>query len=195
MHLFLSLSHDIIPQKKMTGFPLTTMSDQYRMALDYFNSFRPDLENRSSLKRYLPNAPFYSCWNVGDYTFSPFKVCWSEISGQFRACILSSHKGETVIPDHKIYFIPTDSEEEAFYLCAFLNATMVEDFIMGYAENTQIGTHITDYLYIPQYNSSNKIHSDMIRLTKDTLAGNTPVPLAREKANEYIHLLFSRDVI
>ena len=183
----------ILPQKRMTGFPLSMMSERYRMALDYFDSFRPDLESRSSLKRYLPNSPFYSCWNVGAYSFAPYKVCWSEISGHFRACVLSTHNGRCVIPDHKIYFIPTDSENEAYYLCTFLNANIVEDLIMGYAENTQIGTHITEYLYIPKYDSQNTIHSDMARLARNAISGNTPISDARKEANDYIHELFKKE--
>ena len=185
----------ILPQRAMSGFTLDIMSDQYNMALDYFDYFRKDLECRSSLKRYLSNAPFYSCWNVGDYTFAPYKVCWSEISGQFKVCVLSTHDGRIVIPDHKIYFIPTKSKEEAYYLCAFLNATTVEEFILGYAENTQIGTHITEYLYIPLFNTHNKIHSKMAMLTQDVMAGLISAPEAREKANGFIHELYDKDLL
>ena len=66
---------------------------------------------------------------------------------------------------------------------------------MGYAENTQIGTHITEYLYIPKYDSQNTIHSDMARLARNAISGNTPISIARKKANDYIHELFNKELL
>ena len=184
-------TYGIIPQDSMQGFPVKEMLEKYPQALDYFTVFRSELERRSSLRRYLTGAPFYSCWNVGRYTFAPYKVCWSEISGRFKACILSSAEGRIVVPDHKIYFIPLDSKEEALYLCAFLNAYAVEDFIMGYAENTQIGTHITDYLHIPVFNPENRHHRELVQVSEDILRDKISVEEARRRSDTLIHQLFN----
>lgn len=185
-------TYGIIPQDSMQGFPVGTMLERYPQALDFFTAFRGELEQRSSLKRYLAGAPFYSCWNVGKYTFAPYKVCWSEISGRFKACVLSQVEGRVVVPDHKIYFIPTETREEALYLCAFLNAYAVEDFILGYAENTQIGTHITDYLHIPAFNAKNKHHGKLVRVAEDATEGRMTVEKARGEADKIIHCLFNQ---
>jgi hypothetical protein len=183
-------TYGIIPQDSMQGFPIEMMLERYSQALDFFSAFRKELEQRSSLKRYLAGAPFYSCWNVGKYTFAPYKVCWSEISGHFKACILSSSEGRIVVPDHKIYFIPIEKKEEALYLCAFLNASAVEDFIMGYAENTQIGTHITDYLHIPAFNPENKYHEKLVQVAENAMQGKITIEKARKETNKILHSLF-----
>ncbi len=183
-------TYGIIPQNSMQGYSVDMMLERYPQALDFFFAFRKELEQRSSLKRYLTGAPFYSCWNVGKYTFAPYKVCWSEISGHFKACVLSSTEGRIVVPDHKIYFIPIDKKEEALYLCAFLNASAVEDFIMGYAENTQIGTHITDYLHIPAFNPKNRYHKRLVQVAEDAIQGKITTEKARKEADKIIHSLF-----
>lgn len=185
-------TYGIIPQNAMHGFPLGVMVERYPQALDFLASFRGELEQRSSLRRYLAGAPFYSCWNVGKYTFAPYKVCWSEISGRFKACVLSQVGGRVVVPDHKIYFIPTETREEALYLCAFLNAYVVEQFIMGYAENTQIGTHITDYLHIPAFNPKDRCHGKLVQVAEDAMLGNIAADDARGEADKLIHRLFKR---
>jgi hypothetical protein len=96
------------------------------------------------------------------------------------------------VPDHKIYFIPIDKREEALYLCAFLNASAVEDFIMGYAENTQIGTHITDYLHIPAFNPKNRYHKRLVQVAEDAMQGTITVEKARKEADKIIHGLFRK---
>ena len=179
-------TYGIVPQNSMHGFSLETMLNDYPLTLNYFATHKQALVNRSSLKRYLPNDPFYSCWNVGAYTFSPYKVCWSEISESFRACIITSLNGRPVVPDHKIYFIPLDNEEEAKYLCAFLNAATVEELILGYVETTQIGTHITDYVRIPKYSDDNKNHNRLVHITELVIDGNLSVDDARLEASVYV---------
>jgi hypothetical protein len=173
----------IVPQKSMHGFSEETMIQKYPKILQYFASHKHLLAKRSSLKRYLPNDPFYACWNIGEYTFSPYKVCWSEISSSFRTCIIANLDGKPIVPDHKIYFIPLDNEEEAKYLCAYLNATIVEELILGYVETTQIGTHITDYVRIPKYLAGHNGHKRLVHLAELAMAGKINIEEARQEAS------------
>jgi hypothetical protein len=161
----------------MDGFPKSTMKRRFPKALDFFDNFEKDglhlLSSRASYRRYQAkrNAPVYSCWNVGSYTFSPYKVAWAEM-GTFRACVLSSIKTpywdtpRLVIPDHKIYFVPMESSIEAHYLCAFLNAPQLEEVIKGYVENVQIGTHITEYIKIPKFDITNPVHKELADISQ-----------------------------
>ena len=174
----------------MHGFPEDMMLNKYPKALQYFANNKQSLLKRSSLKRYLPNDPFYACWNVGKYTFSPYKVCWAEISRGFQTCIISEMDGKCVIPDHKIYFIPIEEEEEAKYLCAYLNAAIVEELILGYVESTQIGTHITDYVTIPPFSSRSAYHIELAQITTKVNNDQMSVYDARKRASSIVvHLL------
>lgn len=183
----------IVPQEKMDGFPEDLMRLKYNKTLRYFREFENNslnlLSTRGSFRRYqaLRHAPFYSSWNVGEYTFAPYKVAWSEISGNFRACVLSSIESpywdyqRIVVPDHKLYFVPLTSELEAHYLCALLNAPQVEEFVLGYAETTQIGTHVTEYLRLPKFDELNDAHQELARLSLNAHYNNSLVRATREK--------------
>lgn len=185
--------YGIVPQEKMDGFPEDIMRLKYNKTLRFFREFENNnlhhLTTRGSYRRYqaMRNAPFYSSWNVGEYTFAPYKVAWSEISGSFRACVLSSVESSywdhqrIVIPDHKLYFVPLFSEIEAHYLCALLNAPQVEDFVLGYAETTQIGTHVTEYLKLPKFEELNDLHQELAKLSLNAHHSNSLVQNTREK--------------
>ncbi|MDO4582573.1 MAG: N-6 DNA methylase [Planctomycetia bacterium] len=184
-------TYGILPQNSMHGFSMEKMLLEYPEALKFFSKFQDILLKRGSLIRYLPNDPFYTCWNVGMYTFAKYKVCWAEISGQFKSCILSEQNGNIVIPDHKIYFIPTNNKREAEYLCAFLNAPAVEQFVLGYVETTQIGTHITDYIKIPKFDYLNANHLRLADITNHVICKK----ISLEKAREEIDSLLSTIII
>lgn len=164
----------IVPQDGMRGYPETKMRVQYRQTLDYFRRYKEQLSSRSSYRRYhigrngAELGPYYSLWNVGPYTFAPHKVAWREVQdpAQFFACYLGPKQdpflGEVpTIPDHKLYFVPCDSAEEAYYLCGFLNANAVRAFVTGYVIDTQIATHITEHIRIPRYEPSNPLHQQL----------------------------------
>lgn len=172
-------TYGIIPQNGMHGYPVAEMITKHPFAFAYFSRHKKLLEARSSLKRYLPQDPFYACWNVGAYSFAEFKVCWREISNRLQSCVITKEDGKVVVPDHKIYFVPTDTAEEAHYLCAILNATAIERIVLSYAESTQIGTHIFDYVHIPIFNDKNPQHLKLAELSRaahqGTITANTAI--------------------
>lgn len=185
--------YGVVPQDKMDGFPEDHMRLNFNKTFNFFREFENNdvhhLTTRGSFRRYQAqrNAPFYSSWNVGEYTFAPYKVAWSEISGRFHACVLSSisspywETNRIVIPDHKLYFVPLYSEVEAHYLCALLNAPQIEEFVLGYVETTQIGTHVTEYLNLPKFDKTNNYHMELSKLSESAHSDSTLVKTAREK--------------
>jgi type I restriction-modification system DNA methylase subunit len=55
-------------------------------------------------KRLVPFAPFYSLYNIGEYTLAPFKVCWRE-QAEFLTSAVVDHASvagteKVIIPDH-----------------------------------------------------------------------------------------------
>jgi len=42
-----------------------------------------------------------------------------------------------------------------------LNSIIVKSFVNGYAIGTQIGTHITEYIIIPQFDSNDNLHKEL----------------------------------
>jgi hypothetical protein len=144
----------LVPQRGMHGDPdLPTTSPH---TFKFLNRFKSHLEQRSSLRRFQKGQEFYSLWSTGSYTFAPFKVLWREMGNTFAAAYIGSasieHAGEKiVIPDHKLYFIPVDSEPEAAYLTGFLNAPTISKAVSAYAAQLSLGASVAEYLNIPKF--------------------------------------------
>jgi hypothetical protein len=149
----------LVPQRGMHGDPDLPISSPY--TFKFFKRFKNHLEQRSSLKRFQKGQEFYSLWSTGPYTFAPFKVLWREMGNTFAAAYIGSslieHAGEKiVVPDHKLYFIPVESELEAAYLTGFLNAPTIAKAVSAYAAQLSLGASVAEYLNIPKFDEANE---------------------------------------
>lgn len=135
----------------------------YPLTYSYFKKYEDILSKRSSYKRYQRHLPFYVIYCVGDYSFSPYKVAWMEQQdpNTFRASVISTDPrallpNKLIVPDHKLYFASFKSEEEAHYVCGFLNSQPVRTWLGGFMLGKQIGTTIFEFMNVPIYDGSNK---------------------------------------
>jgi hypothetical protein len=147
----------LVPQRGMHGDPDLPASSPH--TFKFLNRFKNHLEQRSSLKRFQKGQEFYSLWSTGTYTFAPFKVLWREMGNSFAAAYIGSasiaYAGEKpVIPDHKLYFIPVESEPEAAYLTGFLNAPTIAKAVSAYAAQLSLGASVAEYLNIPKFDEA-----------------------------------------
>ncbi|OIR19523.1 putative regulator PrlF [mine drainage metagenome] len=138
----------------------------------YFNSFKKHLEARSTWKsRMSPmGAPNYAIYNVGDFTFKPWKVIWAEMPGRFCAAVAGSKSVPLVgprpyVPDHKIFFVALDDETEAHYLCGLLNSATVAQYVEAHNVAIQVGD-IFKHMRLPRYEAQTSAHKDLADLTK-----------------------------
>lgn len=169
----------LLPQRAMHGDPdlPLTAPHTYR----FLSQFRAELEARSSYRRFQRGQPYWSLWSTGSYTFSPFKVVWREMSGRrFAAAYVGAHDSaglgeKLVIPDHKLYFVPIDNEEEAAYLTALLNAPVVTHAINAYAAQLSLGVSVVEYLNIPPYDGAHPAHRRMAELAQQITHEGRPV--------------------
>jgi hypothetical protein len=176
----------IVPQRGMHGDPDLALHSP--ATFKFLNGFRKQLEKRSSYKRFQAKQghPFYSLWSTGAYTFAPFKVLWREMSGGgFAAAYLGEIDDpllgpKLVIPDHKLYFIPVDTEAEAAYLAGFLNAPTIARSISAYAAQLSLGASVAEYLYLPKFDPKNPHHSRLAELAK-TITNRRDLATADEK--------------
>lgn len=148
----------LVPQRGMHGNPDLPVTSPH--TFKFLNRFKSHLEQRSSLKRFQKGQEFYSLWSTGAYTFAPYKVLWREMGHTFAAAYIGSsaieHAGEkTVVPDHKLYFIPVESEPEAAYLTGFLNAPTIAKAVSAYAAQLSLGASVAEYLNIPKFDEAN----------------------------------------
>ncbi|MDG6901188.1 MAG: hypothetical protein JRM80_04425 [Nitrososphaerota archaeon] len=120
--------------------------------------------------------PFYWAFNT-KWALAPYKVCWKEISGRisgkgiFEVAVLGSVNDKvlgtkSVIPDHKLMFIPCADATEAHYVAAVLNSSISQMVVSGYTVETTMDTHIMNHVYVPPFDSKNKLHLRLAELSR-----------------------------
>ena len=118
-------------------------------------------------------------YNVGPYTFAPFKVVWREQSSLLTAAVVEAPKvGKTVVPDHKLMLCACESAEEAHHVCALLNSSPAQFIVKSYAIETSISTHVLNYVRIPKFNPKDKVHA---RLAESSAACHAAVGSASDE--------------
>ena len=145
---------------------------------EYFRTFKSELESRSTFKGRMNNAPFFAIYNVGEYTFSPWKVVWAEQPGnkEFPVAVVESGNvpllgKRVIIPDHKIFFVDFHNPEPAYYLCGLLNCSIVRTFIQSHNISIQVG-NIFKHMSLQEFDRTNKNHVKLVNLVKKAHAEN-----------------------
>lgn len=140
----------------------------------YFKHYRKQLAERSTYRLRQPGAPFYAIYNVGSYTFAPYKVVWAELSSTFEAAVVSNALvplvGERVlVPDHKIYFSEFISEDKAHFVCALLNSDLVREYVESHTIQIQV-SNIFKHLKLPRFDKKDNDHRLLAKLSRDAHA-------------------------
>jgi hypothetical protein len=135
----------------------------------YFSNFKTILEARSTYRLRMKNGPYYSVYNVGEYTFAPWKVIWAE-QKDFCAAVVSSSTTPMIgtrpyIPDHKIFFTDCYDAEVAYFLCGLLNTDIVIEYVKSHNISIQIGD-IFKHMRIPKYDRRNPLHLQLSKMTE-----------------------------
>ncbi|MEM4053686.1 MAG: N-6 DNA methylase [Ignisphaera sp.] len=176
----------IVPHDPKFGRPLQeqVVKIMYPHTYQYFSAFKDKLVNRSIHKLWGKGNPFYTVYDIGSYTFTPYKVVWKEIAGaitgkavSFGCAVVGSMpiklpNGEVVsklkptVPDHKVILLGFDKPDEAYYVCGVLNSSVARAIIASYTYVLGQETHILEYVNVPRYNPNNSIHKQISQLSK-----------------------------
>lgn len=138
--------------------------------LEYFRQFREVLGERAGFTEWekkVLEVGFYACQRIGEYTFSPWKVAWRYIAAKFTCAVVGPYDlegpffGKPIIPNEKLMTIACKSAAEAYYLCGVLSSSCAVSFIHSRMVSTQIAPHLIQGLAIPEFDTSNRIHSEI----------------------------------
>lgn len=156
----------------------TQMQVEFPKAYSFLNHFREELKNRSRFRNFDPiNGEFYQLYNVGAYTFSPYKVVWREQTDSLTCAVVGQQEGKPVIPNHKLMMLPLTDENEANFVCACMNNSPANFIVKSYSIEIQISTHVLRYIKVPRYDSLNPTHRQLASLSQQahaaTAAGDT----------------------
>lgn len=142
----------------------------YRYFYNKSNGFEDILKNRGIVKKHFSNLtgrenPEYVLYDIGQYTFSKYKVVWKALANGMIATVVSNKNGKIVIPDHNVVMIPIEDENEAYYVAGILNSDIVTKFVNAYI-SWFFSTHVLENMNIPAYKGKDKNHIKVVELSK-----------------------------
>jgi len=197
----------IIPNTKIncSEIPLASaFAEEYPQAYQYFQRIDNGpagalLNERATWKRSMQKTyakwternkisphdiPVYAIDNIGDYTFSSYKVVWAELSHTIMAAVIGSYDlpfglgKKPIVPDHKIYFSPFEIEAEAHYVCALINSEPISEFIDGFTVKLQVGS-LFKHFHLPPFNPDISEHRTLAELSaechQEAIANGGPI--------------------
>lgn len=115
----------------VTQFNLADDTDQIReiapKTWSYLEAHSATLDARRS-SVYAKRARF-AVFGVGEYTFSPWKICISGLYKNLAFRLVGSHKGKPVVLDDTCYFLAFEEEERARFFHRILSSDIATQFI------------------------------------------------------------------
>ncbi len=156
------------PAHPSTAVPVDTLKVKFPKTFVFFKGFEKEIRACALLAQFFnPKVdPFYSSYNVGGYTYAPFKVVWKEICREIESVVIED-PDRSVVPDHKLVMVAFDKAEPAYFLSGLLNSIPVGLFVRSYAVQTSISGHIFDYVAFPQFDSKDATHRDIAKHARD----------------------------
>ena len=146
----------------------------YPKTYAYLKRFEPHLRQRAAYRRYQETAPFYSMYNVGEYTVAPHKVVWRRMDRLVRAAVLEPCEASLLGPrpilcQETCAMIATESDDEAHYLAALLNSSIVGFLVQSHNVRGGKGfgsPGMLEYLGIRRFDAQNADHQELARLSR-----------------------------
>jgi SAM-dependent methyltransferase len=154
------------------GIPERTLKRDAPKLFAYLKGFEGDsrtkrrgtLRGRKLYQRYFNQTdPFYTMYNIGPDTLAKYKVVWRDMGLTIQAAVVSG----LVCPEHHVMFVPAKSEDEAHYICGVLMSTPCRLAIAAYTTNTGKSTHVTEFIKMPRFTSTNEVHLAIAAASKD----------------------------
>ena len=169
-------AHLLLAQDPQTrrGLDEARFRRDYPRCFAYLQRFEPLLTARAAYRRYQDRQPFYSMYNVGPYTLAAAKVIWRRMDRKIRAAVVESVDDpllglRPVIPQETCVLIACASGDEAHYLCALLNSSLVHDLVASHsvAGGKGFGTpSILDYLPLRKFDPADPRHAELAALSR-----------------------------
>lgn len=155
-----------------SGYSESWLKENLPQSYRYFKRFETQLSKRSGYRKYFDQKkdPFWSMYNVGPYTLSPYKVVWREQAAEFTSAVVGmadvAGQQKPIIPDHKLMLVSTGILDEAHYLCAVLNSSVCRVVVKGYVVETQTSVHVLQHIAVPRFDLNNSLHQGLAVLSR-----------------------------
>ena len=149
--------------KFKTKFPFT---------FQYLNNLKEAIAKRWEQKLVSKSSgyPFYFLFRFNEDVTKNYKVVWKDIADRIYAAVLTpindNYLGLTIpVPDDTVDYIAVKDLDEAHYLSAILNSSIV-DFIIQSYHHLHFRPQVLQRLNIKKFNPENVIHKMLSELSK-----------------------------
>ena len=162
----------VLPHSSASPLSPVQFSELPPKTQEFLSAFRKALKGRSKFRNFDPSGEsWHSLYSVLQPTFASHKVVWREMGlGIIAAAIgsarLPDESVKLIIPDHKLFLIPCQSEDEADFVAGVLNSSVVNLIVASYAVSTGISTHILGRIPVPKFQSSNANHKNIAKCAR-----------------------------
>jgi SAM-dependent methyltransferase len=184
--------------KKRQGIDEEEMQLNYTKTWSYLKQFDKELKSRAAYKRYFSeNDPFYSMFNVGDYTLAPYKVVWTRVDIDIKGAVIGSADvvgiKKPILPIETAVLVAFHELREAHYFCAALNSSPWRFVITSTAVHGTGGfgsPNVLQKARIPKFNSQNPLHLNLAQHSEQahSFAATNDDKSLREVEEEIDHL-------
>jgi len=123
---FVPRKYVIVTQKKV-GQQTGHLRDQAPRLWRYLNLHADRLDSRKS--SIYKNAPRFSMFGIGNYSFQPYKVVVAGFYLPARFVVVSKYQGKQILIDDTCYSLSFDEKWKAHLICALLNHPAVSKFL------------------------------------------------------------------
>lgn len=157
-------AHILMAQDPSTrrGIATNIMENNFPKTLSYLSRFERILKSRPAFRRYFRETdPYWSMFNVSDFTFSMWKVVWREQASFLTAAVVGPLNNRSIVPDHKLMMVPAESRVEAHFICALLNSSPARFAVAAYTVEVQMNTHVLENVAVPRFSKGNNIHTSL----------------------------------
>ena len=163
------------PGMGLKAIPEGEMATRLPKTYAYLKHFETELRSRSGYRRYFRETdPFYSVFNVGDYTFAPYKVVWTRVAKDISGSVVDSANvvgiSKPIVPAETAVLVAFEEETEAHYFCSVLNSTPWRYVIVSTAVHGTGGfgsPNVLEKARIPGYHGGNPAHRRLALLSKE----------------------------
>ena len=151
------------------GIEEAFMRRRYPKTYAYLKRFVPMLTRRAAYKRYQSGTAFYSMYNVGKYTVAPVKVVWRRMDRRINAAVVEELDdpllgARAVIPQETCVLVAAESCDEAHYLCAVLNSSVVGFLVTSHSVRGGKGfgtPSMLDFVPLRRFEPNDPLHGEL----------------------------------
>jgi len=173
--------------EKRRGYSEEWLQENYPRTYGYLKRFEEVLRKRAAFKRYftrkdknnriVETGPFYSMFDVGPYTFAPWKVVWTRVANDITAAVVGhanvAGEPKPVVPIETATLVDFTDFTEAHYFCAVVNSCPWRLVIVSTAVHGTGGfgsPNVLEKARIPRFDPGNPVHIRLAELSKEAHA-------------------------